>query len=113
MLGMIIIGVSAWTAYGGRGGALSVRISAPGKSWVYPLDARKAVTVDARGPLGVSVIRISGGAAWFVSSPCKNKVCIEMGKIHTAGAWAACLPNKVMISIEGTAREDGVDAGVW
>jgi hypothetical protein len=39
----------------------------------------RARTLAVPGPLGESEIRIADGAARFVASPCRNKVCVHRG----------------------------------
>ncbi len=43
--------------------------------------------------------------AFFVDSDCPDRVCVNTGMIHRAGEMAACLPNGVVLHIEG----DGAD----
>lgn len=69
---------------------------------VVPLDAERTITVPGRR--GASVVQIAGGKARFVDSPCRGKVCIHAGWQSRAGAYAACLPNGVSLSILGDER---------
>jgi hypothetical protein len=83
-----------------------------GQTWVYPLDA--AETLSIPGPLGDTVVEIREGRVRFVSSPCLNQTCVASGHISAQGQWAACLPNKVFVSIEGTDGVEGsVDSTAW
>jgi hypothetical protein len=72
----------------------------------YRLDSDTAATVQ--GPLGVSVIEVEGGSARFASSPCPHQHCVDRGRIMKVGEWVACLPNGVIMKIEGRAHYDGV-----
>ena len=95
-----------------RGSSASqVIIRGPDKTWIYPLDAEAEVKVD--GPIGVTVVQIHGGQAAIVSSPCAGQTCVAAGAIHKNGQWAACLPNKVSILVEGSAGGDSIDASSW
>jgi hypothetical protein len=86
--------------------------SSGGKVWVYPLDAEE--TVEVQGPLGDTVVRISGRRAWVASSPCNNQTCVAAGHITAQGQWVACLPNSVFFSIEGTGNAEGdLDSLAW
>ena len=40
-----------------------------------------------------------GDSAWFDNSDCKDKVCINTGKLSHDGQWAACLPNSTVLKI--------------
>lgn len=75
------------------------------------------------GPLGDTLVEISGGQARVVSSPCRNQTCVAMPPVRRHGQWTACLPNQVMISVdggkapsagaEGASGESPVDAVTW
>ncbi len=39
--------------------------------------------------------------AFFVHSDCNDQVCVNTGIIHKSGEMAACLPNGVIIYVEG------------
>ena len=39
------------------------------------------------------------GTIAFVESDCPDKVCIHAGKLKTAGQFAACLPNGIVIKL--------------
>jgi hypothetical protein len=92
--------------------AAGVVIKGSERSWVFPLEAEEKVAVP--GPAGKTIVEISGGKARVLSSPCENQTCVAAGHIRRQGEWAACLPNKVFISIEGSARDtETVDAASW
>ncbi len=85
-------------------------IEGPGGVWLYPRDAEE--TIDVEGPLGITRILISNGTARVLSSPCQSQVCTGMGAIHKPGGWIACLPNRVVISVERTGNTKEVIDGV-
>jgi hypothetical protein len=100
----------AWDVYGNGGKAEQVRISGASGEWVYPLQSETELVLP--GPLGDTVVRISNGQAWVESSPCLNQTCIQSGHISRPGAFVACLPNEVLLTIEGGAETNDVDASV-
>jgi hypothetical protein len=63
------------------------------------------------GLLGKTKIEIRNGKAQILKSPCKLKVCIKSGYIQYADRISVCLPNRVVVRIEGNA-ERGLDAVV-
>jgi len=88
--------------------------------WVIiEVDAKRAarfpLTTDhvahVQGPLGTAEVEIKNGRARIVRSPCKLKVCIKSGYIQYADRLSACLPNKVVVRIEGETQR-GLDAVV-
>ena len=53
------------------------------------------------GVLGESVIEISNGRIRFASSPCTTQVCVRSGWLTHAGEFAACLPNRISLTLVG------------
>lgn len=68
-----------------------------------PLDQPR--TAVLKGPLGETLVRIEDGHACVVSSPCRNQVCIGMGRITRSGQMLACVPNGILVRIEGESEE--------
>ena len=66
---------------------------------------------QVEGTLGKTKIEIRDGKARILKSPCKLKVCIKSGYIQYADRISVCLPNKVVVRVEGNA-ESGLDAVV-
>ena len=58
-------------------------------------------TLSIHGPLGNSVVEISEGRARFISSPCRGQVCVHTGWLQAAGDIAACLPNRISLTLHG------------
>ena len=67
--------------------------------FVAPLNQDHLVGLS--GPLGTTQLQISSGAAQVLSSPCPQKICIGMGKVRNSGDLLACVPNRLVIRIEG------------
>lgn len=55
-------------------------------------------------------VHIEAGMAAIVSSDCPDQTCVHMGELHAAGDAAACLPNRVVLRLEGdrAASVDGI-----
>jgi hypothetical protein len=75
----------------------------------FPLTAYHFAHVP--GPLGTTEVEIKNGRARIVCSLCKLKVCIKLGYIQYADSLSACLPNKVVVRIDGKAQR-GLDVVV-
>jgi hypothetical protein len=58
-------------------------------------------TLHIHGPLGDSVIAVNNGRARFISSPCRGQVCVQTGWLQTSGDFAACLPNRISLTLLG------------
>ncbi|MCX7023724.1 MAG: NusG domain II-containing protein [Spirochaetes bacterium] len=104
ILGIAVVAGSFALAWNHSGEPRAV-IEAGGSTWIYPLDEDRVV--EARGPLGVTVIHIGNGGLAVESSPCRNQTCVASGRISRPGQWTACLPNGVMARIDGGASDDG------
>ena len=53
------------------------------------------------GPLGESIIEVRNGRTRFVSSPCIRQACVHSGWLTHAGEFAACLPNRISLTLVG------------
>jgi hypothetical protein len=116
-LDFVIIGVSsvltalvAFSVYGHSREAGQAIVRGEGKTWVFPLDAEERISVS--GPLGETVVEISGGRSRVLSSPCANQTCVAAGYLNRRGQWSACLPNRVFVYIEGN-DDAGLDSTTW
>jgi hypothetical protein len=111
-LSAALIVLSAFMVYGRSRDASQVVVQGEGKTWVFPLDAEETLAVS--GPIGDTVVEISGGRSRVRSSPCTNQTCVASGHIYRQGQWAACLPNKVFLCVEGIGNDAGVlDSTTW
>ena len=112
LLAFGLTGVSAFAAYVKPQQTTQVLIQGKNQKWVFPMDAEE--TVKVQGPLGLTVVQIHDNQAWVESSPCDNKTCVASGHIHARGTWAACLPNNVLLLIEGKDEQGNTpDSVAW
>lgn len=58
-------------------------------------------TIHVAGPIGNSIIEISDGRTRFISSPCATRACIHSGWLSRIGEFAACIPNRVSLTLAG------------
>lgn len=73
------------------------------------LSLRQDTSLTIHGPLGDSVLEVRGGRVRFVASPCRGKQCVHSGWLSRVGDFAACLPNRVSVTLLGdTVTYDGV-----
>lgn len=68
----------------------------------YSLSRNRQVAVQ--GPLGVSLISISGGAVRVERDPGRHQYCVKQGWLRHAGDAAICLPNQVSVELLGGER---------
>lgn len=58
---------------------------------------------------GYNIIEVDKGSIRFIEANCRNKICIKSGVLKNPGETAACLPHKLIITIEKNNDEvDGV-----
>ena len=65
------------------------------------------LNVDRTVQVAGTIIEVKDGAIRFEESDCPNQECVHAGWLKSPGHTAACLPNRVSITITG---ESGVDA---
>jgi len=110
IIGVLAIAIfSGFSIYGKQGTRLSVVIEAPSGSWIYDLKTDRTVKIP--GALGNTTVEIAGGKARILDSPCPNKTCVAAAPLSRQGDWSACLPNKVILRVQGRdLRGEGLDA---
>lgn len=69
----------------------------------YPLSKNGTHVLNG----GTNTLVIENGYAWMSEAECPDQICVHMGKIHLDGQLVVCLPNGVIVTIEG-----GDDGGV-
>lgn len=65
-----------------------------------PLVQKRQLTVQ--GVNGESVLEVDGEFIRMIESACPDKVCVHMGRKSRPGDIIVCLPNRVVVKIEGT-----------
>ena len=50
---------------------------------------------------GSNILVVENGEAWVSEANCPDKVCMGMGKISRNGDFIACLPNRLIVVVEG------------
>ena len=54
-----------------------------------------------------NVVTISGGKVKVTEASCKNQVCVKHSEISLTGESIVCLPNRLVVRIEGRSAEEG------
>ena len=63
----------------------------------YPLN--KNGTFPLNG--GSNILVVENGEAWVSEADCPDKICMGMGRISRDGEFIACLPNRLIVVVEG------------
>lgn len=107
LLCLLLAALSFFMLKKNGGGKKTLAVEAAGKEYSYSMDQDGVYQVQGR--LGLSVLEVKDGTARFLESPCPTKSCVQHSAISSVGEWSACLPNEVLIRIEGKDSSD-VDA---
>ena len=67
----------------------------------YPLDTDGEFSLNG----GTNILVIKGGRAYVKYADCPDGLCINQGEISRTGERITCLPNRVMIEVEGDGEE--------
>ncbi len=57
-------------------------------------------------PKAGTVITVENGRICFSGAECKDKLCVKSGWLTSKGEAAACLPDRVVITIKGNDKTD-------
>lgn len=76
----------------------------------YSLSESQKIPIRIHGTTA-NVLQISDGYAKMTEADCPDKLCVHQGRIHAEGETIVCLPNKVVVSIQG-GKDSSVDAVV-
>jgi hypothetical protein len=71
----------------------------------YPLNRDGTFSLNN----GSNTLIVENGEAWVSEANCPDKLCMGFGKISRNGQIIVCLPNKLIVTIEG-GEEAEVDA---
>lgn len=114
VLAVLLLGVAAaWLTYGGENsGALTATVKHRGQVVAQvelsSLTEEKTVSIDGAYHLTVTLDRT--GAA-VTDSDCPGQDCLHTGRITRAGQSIVCLPEQVIVTLEGKAPSPDVVLG--
>ena len=108
LIGVIVLAALAVMGYHyfkGGGGTGKAVVTVDGKLY-GTYDLLEDQTIDIKG---MNTLTIEGGRAAMAHASCPDRLCVHHKPISRAGESIICLPNKVVVTIEG-GREGGLDA---
>ena len=59
----------------------------------------------------LNLLIIEDGYAYIKEASCPDGLCVHQGKINKSGEMIVCLPNEVVVTVEGP-EDSGVDSVV-
>lgn len=94
--------------FSGRQGLQAV-VEVDGKEYGrYMLQEKNGKTLAIRTEFGYNKIVIENGSVCVTESDCPDHLEIAAGGIQKSGEMLVCLPNRLVIRIEGKGSVDGV-----
>ena len=102
IIGILLISLTAWFVYHSLVSGQKVKAEIYFRSQLVKtvdLSAGRDETFSIPQNENVVFHLYPDGTIAFVESDCPDKVCIHTGKIGTAGQFAACLPNEIVVKI--------------
>lgn len=83
----------------------SVHVTTAGESFTLQL---KDTSLILAGPVGDTRIKIQDGKVWVDKASCPNQLCVRQGKISAPHESIVCLPNRIVITLQGESNLDAV-----
>lgn len=100
------LATSVFLALSGDAGS-KVIIESDGKLYAtYRLDQN--ISVEVKSKNGTNTVVIENGRVDVTQGSCRNQVCVEHATISRSGESIVCLPNRLLVKIEGEGG-DGPD----
>ena len=101
------IAMSEWLFSGAEG--LQVVVEVDGQPYGrYALEEKNGKTLAISTEFGYNKIVIENGGVWVMESDCPDHLEVKAGVIQKSGEMLVCLPNRLVIRIEGGREVDGV-----
>jgi hypothetical protein len=101
---IIVIIFVFMVAYTSKTGNKKIHITSQNSEYYYNLQNPQKLTIQ--GPLGPTTVVIESNTVRIIDSPCPLKICVKQGRISNPHEWVACLPNSILIDIEGDGDEE-------
>ena len=98
---LILLGITSFFATNMKrqpGETCSIEVSGELK---HHLKLSENQEILVHGPIGETVIKIKNHKVRVTHSDCPEKICVKTGWIHKTGEFIVCVPNKVVIKIDG------------
>lgn len=72
----------------------------------FDLNSVEPKTIEISSDYGFNIVKIEKGQACVTESNCRDKLDVKAGAIGRAGQSLVCLPNRLVITIEGGVNTD-------
>ncbi len=100
---LLVSGVLLLWRYRSRAGGNEAAVYVDGRlEGSYPLDRDARISVGG----GHNLLLIENGAADMIEADCPDRICVDMHPIRYVGETIICLPNRVLVQIEGPGERE-------
>ena len=110
LLAVVAVAGACLSFFRGEGNSVTVSIDGTVVA-TYPLNVDRTEEILTEGG-GHNRLVIRDGKAYVESASCPDGICAAHKPIHREGESIVCLPNKVVITVQTTHTDDGLDAVV-
>ena len=99
---VVILGLLLYIVMGGAGGTMAV-ITLDGEEYerIDLSEVEQPYDIVIKTQYGTNVVSVQPGAIGVSAADCPDRVCVNTGSITGGGIPIACVPHRLMISIEG------------
>ena len=107
LAGLLVIGTALFFFFRVNkeaGGTAVVRVGGSVTA-SYALAEDRTVTIEGKNG-GTNVLVIENGTAHLSEASCPDKLCVHQGTVSRQGQTIVCLPNEVVIEIQGLEKEE-------
>lgn len=93
----------------GKAGA-KVVITIDGEIYgTYSLEEEQTIAIKKKDKT-TNILQIKDGQASMITADCPDQLCVHQNAITKEGQTIVCLPNRVVVEIEGDAEKQELDA---
>lgn len=72
----------------------------------YDLDSNYQKELTIENGDNYNTLEIRDGQVYIKDANCKDKLCVHQGKIHKDGELIVCIPNRLIVKIEGNNQNE-------
>ena len=103
IIGLSMLGIHQWRS-GVDADLITAEIRSDYGTHIFRLDENQTFYIIPN-----VIFEVRGGQIAFVKSDCPDQVCVRAGFLGRPGQSAACLPNRLILSLSAADDYDGID----
>ncbi|UCE17399.1 MAG: NusG domain II-containing protein [Gemmatimonadota bacterium] len=106
---LLIFGLVCLFVFPGKRSVGTYGLIESGGNMIRRVDLSLDQEVSVFGPLGATVVEVKNGQIRVKQSPCPHQFCVNMGFKEKDGDVIACIPNRVVVHVEGSQKAGTVN----